>query len=59
MSNASRRLKALEKRVAALEAENQAPRIIEADRNINVLAEAAIREINRLTVEKGKAQLLI
>lgn len=59
MSNKSRRLKALEKRVAALELQKQAPQVIEVGQNTGKLAEAVIRTVNQITSQKGQAQLLI
>lgn len=59
MSNASRRLKVLEKRVAALEAKNQAPQDIEVKVQPEEIAEAVIKCINQKTAETGKAALLL
>lgn len=57
--NANRRIKALEKRVAALEAKNQAPQSIEVKMPTEVIAESVIECINRKTAETGKASLLL
>lgn len=59
MSNASERIKALEKRVAALEAKSQAPQIVEVKAPAEVIAEAVIKQINQKTLETGRAVLLV
>lgn len=59
MSNASRRIKALEKRVAALEAKNQAPQNIKVKAPAEEIAEVVIKQINQKTLETGKSVLLL
>lgn len=56
MSNKSRRIKALEKRIAALEAKQAQPVWENVNRD---LAKAVIKEVNQQTAKAGKPLLLM